>query len=227
MNFLDNRLLIIILAVLGAYWTVGWYLPGLILSTTMAVFAVLAGLAIIIRYFQGVYGVLIRGDRSATEDGAHLAAVGIPAIAAAIVYGGLYTLAWNIAGQPDSWLNTPASGFSRLLLVGGCVALYLTPDVQRRRLSLPSVIWLILIMASAVLTAFMLGAYVGTDQLNDRLRVRPTDYPLCPEERPVWVAGNSEYFHMEDSPWRARVIPRRCFTSPEEALQAGYHPLPS
>lgn len=228
MTFIPNRLLFIITLALAGYWSLGWYVPGLWLSTTLAIFSVLVGLAIVIKYFRGVYGVLIKGDRSDDEDGAHLAALGIPAIAASVVYGGMFTLAWNLVGQPPDWLGTPASNFSRLLLVLGCVAFYFTPDVQRTRLKLSSVIWLVVIMTTAVLSAFVLGLYVSNEKLIDLNNVRPASYPSCGMDRPYWVAANSSYFHFaETSPWAPRIVPRRCFTSPEEAEAAGFIPSPS
>lgn len=226
-SFLNNRLLTAIILALAAYWSLGWYIPGAFLSITLSIFSVLAGLAITVRYFQGVYGVIVRGDRSDDGDGAHLAAIGIPAIAASIVYGGMFTLAWNLAGAPQEWLGTPASNFSRVLLVSGCIALYLTPDVQRERLSLPSVIWLVILGATAVLAAFLLGAYVGQDKLIDINRIRAVSLPVCEDSRPIWVASNSTLFHGPDSPWHDRIVPRRCFATPLEAVLAGFHPAPS
>lgn len=173
MNFMPNKLIFIVFVLLGAYWSLGWYVPGLWLSTTLAIFSVLVGLAIVVKYFRGVYRVLIKGARSEDEDGAHLAALGIPAIASSVVYGGMFTLAWNLAGQPPDWLGTPASNFSRLLLVLGCVAFYFTPDIQRQQLKLSSVVWLVVIMTTAVLSAFILGLYVSNDRLID---VNRTDH---------------------------------------------------
>lgn len=228
MNFMPNKLLFVVTVLLGAYWSLGWYVPGLWLSTTLAIFSVLVGLAIVVKYFRGVYRVLIKGARSEDEDGAHLAALGIPAIASSVVYGGMFTLAWNLAGQPPDWLGTPASNFSRLLLVLGCVAFYFTPDIQRQQLKLSSVVWLVVIMTTAVLSAFILGLYVSNDRLIDVNRIRPITYPACPEDRPYWVASSSGYFHFaETSPWAPKIIPRRCFTSPEEAVAAGYVAAPS
>lgn len=223
MSFVQNRLLLLVTLTLAAYWSLGWYIPGALLSITLSVFSVLVGVAIIFRYFQGVYGVLIRRERSEDGDGAYLAAIGIPSIAASIVYGGMFNLGWIIAGTPDDWLGTPASNFSRLLMVGGCVALYLTPDVQRERFSIPSLIWLSILMVTAVVTAFVLGAFVGNECLFD---IRPVSYPDCRTEKPVWVANNSRYFHTEDSPWRAEVVPRRCYKTVEEAQKAGFRPVP-
>lgn len=223
MSIPRNRLLFNICLGLAAYWSLGWYVPGVILSTTLAVFSLLCGLAIIFKYFEGWYGVLFRGDRSAEHARAHLGAIGIPGIAASVVYGGLFTLSWNIAGQPPDWLGTPASNFSRLLLVASCVALYMTPDDQRDRLSLPSSIWLTILMITAVVTAFILGAYAGDDQ---RPELRPISWTLCPPDRPFWVATHSPYFHSEQSPWRALVKPRRCFKSGDEAQKEGFKAAP-
>lgn len=162
---MKNHLLALSLLGFAAYWTIGWYIPSVILSTSMAVFSIFIGAAILLKYAHAFWLVVFKGIRSESGDGAHLAAIGIPSIAASVVYGGLYILAWNAAGQPESWIGTPASNFARLLLIGGCVALYLTPDVHKDKLSLPAIIWLVAILFTAVVTSFILGVYVGADRL--------------------------------------------------------------
>lgn len=174
----QNHLLASVFCALLAYWVLGALIPGYVLSVGLGVFSILIGLAILIRYSRGMYGVLIMGERSPEGDGAHLAVIGIPAIAGAIVYGGLFTLSWNLAGQPSEWLATPASNFSRLLLTLGCIALYLTPDVDKQKLQLPGLVWLVTIVVSAIVTAFLLGTYVGTDRLQETLPWRPKPVPL-------------------------------------------------
>lgn len=222
MKISGNPLLLITLIGLTAYWSLGWWVPNLVMSSSMSVFSVLIGAAIMVRYSSGFYHVLFQGQRSPREDGAHLAAIGIPSIAASIVWGGVFTLLWNFNGQPESWIGTPASNFSRLLLVGGCVALYLTPGVEKQRLSLPAVAWLTAILATAITAAFLLGAYLGDDALT-RL-TRPVSYPQCPPDRPYWAASHSSLYHGPESPYRAQVVPRRCFATEGEAQDAGLSP---
>lgn len=224
MKVTKNQFLINICLGLAAYWSLGWYIPGPILSVSLSVFAVLVGLAIIFKYFQGWYGVLWRGERSPEHRMAHLGAVGIPAVAASVVYGGVFTLCWNIAGTPVDWLGTPTSNFSRVLLVAGCVALYLTPDDERGKYSLPSQVWLIILFITAVISAFLLGTYVGEDR--PRFVVRPAHWAECTSEQTVWVASGSKYYHGPESPWRDLVKARGCFVSAEEARVAGFLPAP-
>lgn len=218
-----NQLLFNICLVLAAYWSLGWYIPGVILSVTLSVFSILVGVAIIVKYFQGWAGVLFRGDRSKEHAHAHLGAIGIPAIAASVVYGGLFTLFWNLAGNPPDWLGTPTSNFSRLLLVGGCVALYLTPDDQRDKLSLTSTIWLMILLVTAMLSAFLLGAYVNEERPT--FMSRPASWTECPMSRPLWAATSSHYYHGPESPWRDLVKPRGCFATEAEAQLAGFRPV--
>lgn len=224
MNITRNQLLINICVALAAYWTLGWYVPGAILSVTLSVFAVLVGLAIIFKYFQGWYGVLWKGERSPEHKRAHLGAIGIPGVAASVVYGGVFTLLWNLFGQPPDWLGTPASNFSRLTLVASCVALYMTPDDLRGKYSLPSQVWLIILFVTATITAYLLGAYV-----EDRPQfsvIRPAHWAECTREKPVWIASGSKYYHGPDSPWRELVRARGCFATAEEARVAGFLPPP-
>lgn len=221
---IKNPLLLVTIAALAAYWSIGWYIPGVILSSSMAMFSILIGAAIIVRYSSGFWHVLVEGGRSDREDGAHLAALGIPSIAASIVWGGVWTLCWNMSGQPDSWLGTPTSNFSRALLIAGCIALYLTPDVQRERLSLPGVMWLTAIMVTAVFTAFLLGAYLGNEPVKAAIQSQRVSHPVCPEDRPYWSATHSNVYHGPDSPHRVLVKPRRCFATAREAEAQGYQP---
>ena len=218
-----NPLLAVTIISLAGYWSVGWFIPGFILSSAMSVFSILIGAAVLVRYSTGFYNVLFRHARSKAQDGAHLAALGIPSIAASIVWGGLFTLSWNIAGQPEHWLATPASNFSRVMLIAGCIALYLTPDVQKERLSLPGVMWLAAIMLTAVFTAFILGAYVGNDAVNGLFS--RASYSTCPGDRPLWAASGSHLYHGPDSPYRMLVKPRMCFRTDEEAQEAGFRPV--
>lgn len=218
---MKNRILALTLLGFTLYWSLGWYIPSVILSSSMAVFSVLIGAAILVKYAAVFWAVVVRGVRSDQGDGAHLAAIGVPSIAASIVYGGLYVLAWNAAGQPETWLCTPAANFSRLLLIGGCVALYLTPDVQRDRLSLPAVMWLAAILLTAVFTAFVLGAYVGSDTVRGLFRPLTVSQPFCPPEMPFWEASSSSYVHGPDSPYRQLVRPRMCFRTAEKARSLG------
>lgn len=227
MKLPQNMLLALTLTFLLAYWSVGWLVPPLVLSLSLAVFSMIIGGAVLVRYASLFWRVLVRGERSGKDDGAHLAALGIPSIGAAIVWGGMFTLLWNINWQPDHWLGTPVSNFSRVLLSAGCVSLFLTPDVERQRLALPGVIWLAAIGITAVVAAFALGAYVGSDGRVPFARpFMRADFPSCPVGRPVWGARWSMYYHTEASPYRAQVLARRCFLSEEEAQAAGFQPVP-
>ena len=216
----NNPLLAITLLGLLGYWSIAWFIPGFILSSAMSVFSILIGAAILVRYSAGAVQVLFFGARSENGDGAHLAALGIPSIAASIVWGGLFVLAWNIAGQPESWLATPVSNFSRVMLIAGCVALYLTPDVDRRHLSLPGVVWLVALLITAAVVAFLLGLSAQSE--FTRRIMGPSDFATCPKDRPIWGASGSKIYHAPDSPWRALVNPRRCFRNSEEAQAAGF-----
>lgn len=55
-----------------------------------------------------------------------------------------------------------------------------------------------------------------------RLAMRETNHPVCPATRPIWgTAGNT--YHEPSSPYRQQVKrPVRCFTSVEEAREAGF-----
>ena len=226
----SNGLLSGILLFLAAYWSLGWYVPGFLLSVSMSILSVLVGFAILWGHFNGFVGVLFRKDRDPSGSGAHLAAISIPGIALSVIYGGFWTLAYNLAGQPQDWLGTPASNFSRVILVASCIGLYFTPDIRHHKVPISNLIWLAVLFVTASMTAFILGLYVqpGFVVVDSGGGVRPIAYPTCPDDRPVWVASNSMYFHIADeSTWAPRVIPRRCYKTPEEAVAAGFEPSPS
>ena len=127
-----------------------------------------AGAVTLFRYAPDAWEIVVRGRRAqAAEDGdgSHLAAYGVTLLAAGSCYVGLYGLLWTYIGQPGTWLGTAYSGFGRAIMFAGFGLLFLSPGVTRRGIRLPMKVWVIALIAAALLAAFLLGTRVGDGQL--------------------------------------------------------------
>ena len=223
MKIANNSLLLILLGFMAIYWLFGWYIPNILLSGTVSIFSVLIGIAVTYRYSRGVYSVLVRGVRSQGEDNAHLGALGIPAVAAGVVYGGLYNLVWNYMGTPPEWIGTPMSNFGRVLMAVGFVGLFFSPDAARHRITLSSAAWAISILLTAVIVAFLMGARVGSEVQPIRRFLYGVNHPVCPIDQPI-MGTVGRIYHTLDSPYRSLSKPRVCFATEGDARRAGFRP---
>lgn len=220
-----NPLLVFTVAALAAYWSLGWYVPNVIFSVAFSVLSFLMGAAISRVYGEAFFNVLFRRERSGEGDGAHLGVLGVFSIATSFIWGGAFTFFWNILGQPEQWLGTPASNFSRLLLIAGCVCLYFAPSISKQRVSVPSVAWIIIALVTAASAGLAVGIFVGKNDVGGIFRSAHANYSTCPGDRPYWVGSASQTYHGPDSPYRMLIAPRRCFATEEEALAEGYRPI--
>lgn len=217
-----NPLLIFTVLALAAYWSIGWYVPNVIFSVAFSVLSFVMGAAICRIYGEAFFNVLVRRERSSDGDGAHLGVLGVFSIALSFIWSGGFTLIWNLMGQPDTWLGTPASNFSRALLIAGCVCLYFAPSVTKQKVSIPSVTWLVIAVAAAFSAGFAVALYVGQNDVGGLFRSSHANYSTCPWDKPYWVGSSSQTFHGPESPYRMLIAPRRCFGSEQEAIAAGY-----
>lgn len=217
-----NPLLVFTVAALAAYWSIGWYVPNVIFSVAFSVLSFLMGAAISRVYGEAFFNVLFRRERSGEGDGAHLGVLGVFSIALSFIWSGVFTLTWNLMGQPDTWLGTPPSNFSRLLLIAGCVSLYFAPSVTKQRVSIPSVAWLVIALATAASAGLAVGLFVGQNDVGGLFRPSHANFSTCPWDKPYWVASSSQTYHGPDSPYRMLMAPRRCFGTEEEAVAAGF-----
>lgn len=228
-NFLNNRLLLGIVLSLVVYWLSGEFMPATTFSAAVSVFLMVAGVAALARFSSAAWSIVIHQRRSDEDDGGHWAAIGVTALAAGAVYAGGFNLVWLVNGQPMSWIGTPGSNLGRGLMAAGFLCLFLSPDTARNRISLPSVLWLVVIGTTMTATAFMLGTQFSPDPRAGTLWVEPVipslagpTYPQCPPARDVWGVASSKLYHTTDSPYRPLITPDRCFTNAGEAERAGY-----
>lgn len=222
---LQNPLLLFTIGALTAYWTLGWYVPNNIFSVAFSVLSFLMGAAISWVYGRAFFNVLFRRERSADGDGAHLGVLGVFSIAASFIYSGIFTLAWNVVGQPDTWLGTPLSNFSRLLLIAGCIALYFAPNIVEQRVRVPTLTWAIIAIITAASAGIAVGLYIGQNDIGGMFRHASSSYSTCPKDKPYWVGSSSQTYHGPSSPYRMLMAPRRCFATEDDALAAGFKPI--
>lgn len=161
MKLHKNYLLLSMVIGLSAYFVVDDYIISPAVNSGFALLGMLLGGAIVVRYLPGLWDVLIKGRRSELQDGAHLAVIGVSFVAFSIVYSGAYSLAWSFFGRDDSWIGSPSSQIGRVLMIIGCLGLYLAPDVNNQQLRVNSVLEVAVIVILAAAVAFALGTYFG------------------------------------------------------------------
>jgi len=226
---MNNRLLLGSLLALLAYWTTGYLTPAPWLSSFASLGLLVFSAFSAWRYGMPAFEIVVLGRRSGEEgaEGSHLAIYGTALIALGSFYIGTFGLLWVYFDQPAHWLGTPASGFGRALAAAGFLMLYSSPDVTRTGIRLPNVIMLTVIALAAMLLAFFLGTQVRDDEAGSAEHIRfmqrhGDDRPMCSPAKPIWVSSHGHAYHTPDSPYRALVVPVRCYPSEAAAQAAGY-----
>jgi hypothetical protein len=225
----NNRLLIVSVVVVAFYWLIGPALPSPYLAGVLSLLLLIAGTLTLAQYIAPTYEILFHQKRSEDERGrgSHLAIYGIFLFSFGSVWAGGFGVLWNMAGQPPDWLGTAMSNFGRLCHIAGFFLMQVSPDVTKEGIELRGRWWLVTI-GSIVLVGigFWLGVQLRTFEASyawRELHVGAVDRPACPDDRAVW-GSSSKVYHTQDSPYRAQIIPVRCFATKEEAERAGFKP---
>lgn len=219
----NRRMLLASLVLLSAYVIAGVIIPTPYVSSASSLLLLVCGTFVSARYTPVAYNVLFNNDRSSGvgEEGSHKAVYGIALIANGSVYVGLFGLLWVAMDQPATWLATWYSGLGRAIMGAGFWLLFISPDASRPQAGLPRTIWLIVIMAAALLLAFLLGQRVGSSELQTGWQ-GARSVVACPAGFDV-IGSQNKVYHVPSSPYRPMVqVPRRCFISVAEAKRAGF-----
>jgi len=228
-KIIENRLLLVFASAIALYWLGGLFIPSLIFSTTVSLFLLIFGGITFLRYAPSSFEILFKGIRNEDAEGSHLAALGVTSLALGSVYVGLWSLTWNMYGQPLSWISTPSSLFGRGMMGLGFLLLFISPDVSRKGLKLPEGFLIICLAIIALMVAFFMGTKFDNQRTtviapNSYAVLAPTDSPGCTKDRPIMgnVSGSRKIYHMPSSPYRSTTYPERCFATEDEAKENGF-----
>lgn len=225
MQLKSNRLLLVSILALALYFGTGPLLPDPYLSSTVSLYVLTTGAALVLFYWRGFVDILFRRQRSVEDPGSHIGVYGAILAGMGAVIGALFNLAWVRAGSPPDWIGTVFSNLGRVLTATGYACLVVSPHIGRDGVLMPRQTTLVAMSVVVAVAAFVLGTQVRPteppmwpDVWYDHTR------PICAPDRPVWGVSSSRIFHTPDSRYRSLVIPDRCFRSEWEARVAGYRP---
>lgn len=156
-NIRDNRLLLVSLGLLVAYWVFAPMLPKPYVSSVMSLLSLLAGVLTFSRYVEQTYWIVWHGDRSA--EGGHWAIYGAFLISVGTIWSGGYSLLWVYFGQPEAWTASAFSSFGRGLVAIGFWLMAFSPDASRIIAGYPVGFYRMLFMLASVLIAFIAGTH--------------------------------------------------------------------
>lgn len=216
---------------LALYWSVGYLITDPYLSVAISVWLLLTGGLTLLSYAEGAFRVVVLGERDTEGHGGHWAAYGMFLLALGSVYGGIFNLAWVIAGvvagtdPPMSWLGTPQSNFGRILMGVGFAFIWRSPEPTRGAGRNASTLMLIAVGSIAITVAFFAGTMVKQPVPGLTVPVInfAADRPTCPADRPVW-GTRAGIYHTPESAYRRLMSPDRCFRDIGEAQRAGFRP---
>lgn len=215
-----NPLLFWTAVALGAFWSIGFLIPGPVLSMVMSgSVAVISGISLL-STATPVYRILFHGERDQTEKGSHLAVIGSFALSVAAFWLCMFNLSWFLMGQPETWLFTPFSTFSRYAFFWGFLLMFLSPHVGTGSLSIKINPWLIAMIALLIIAAYLLGRYVSNDHTAERQEIILST--ICPRETPIKGNRASMIYHTPASRSYLSTHPEACFRSEQDARVAGY-----
>lgn len=227
---LRNNPLLLGTFILGAsYWIIAPLIENFYLSLFFAMAVTLSSAAALPELAINTFYILFFKKRSMDEQGrgrgSHLAVYGMFLFTFGSVFSGCYGLYWNINGQPTSWIGSAESQFGRACHTAGFILMQFGPTVTKEGFALDRRWWVTVISAAFLVAA---GYYFGmqTKLVQDRGVLSPISEtrPFCPTDRVVWGSSNKIY-HTPDSKYKGMVTkPDECFTSEQEAKEAGFRP---
>ena len=218
MKILENRLLIGIIGALILYWGPGQFLPGPFVSMVASIGLLIFGGMAFAQYAPSAYQIVFHRQRDISEEGSHYWVLGTFIVSAGIIWSGAYEAIWIAAGQPAQWSGTLVSSFGRAMIASGMAMQWWAPKAGAAGIQIKTGLWIWV----AIIVAFIGGMVFNSKfELPESTWRFSMDRPLCPASHPVWGSLNRRY-HLVNSPYRAQVLPVRCFKDAAEAELAGF-----
>lgn len=218
-KILGNRLLLGVLAIPVMCWGPGLLLPGTFVSMFASFMIFLFGAASLAQRWRVIWEVLWEGRRDDENSSSHLGIVGDLLIMVGLIYSGVYGYWYVWAEQPPGWAATMYSSFGRILIGFGLFFNFwmVHQDGNVRRVPQTKG-WVPLGMLAAFIAGCLFMSQLDIEKSWFPERV---DRPACPSDRPIWGTAKGRY-HTQQSPYRAQVIPVKCFATEDEAREAGF-----
>ncbi len=222
----DNHLLLSIMTVIAAYIVTNYVLPNAIFARFMSITLMVSGAAALWRFGPTAWDIVIKKLRSEQDSGSHYLVLGVTLLALGSIYQGGYGFIWDYLGRPDSWVGTWFSRLGQLSIISGFFLLFRSPDITTGPIKIKNAILLAILICLSLIGAFLAGRGSATmdDDLSMYFKVHGYQRPYCSPDKPFWVSGSGK-IHGKDSPYRSMVIPKACFDTKEDAIQAGFSPI--
>lgn len=140
-----------------AYWVFGvlaTYLPdgGPWWSAVVSAWTLITGILLATVAFPRSLSVIRRGVVGPGE----IAVIGISLMVCGMIWTGLFSIIYYLAGRPDSWVG-PVSSFGRGSASMGMLLLFLAPEATREGLRSPRPIVIMIALLLTAVVAFGLG----------------------------------------------------------------------
>lgn len=154
-----NWLLFTLVIVYSAYVAVGMVTPKPYMSSIVGIMAFAAGAFMFMRYASKAWDIVWKQERG--QYGAHNAVLGATELAAGMVYSGMFRLAWNYYGQPDSWVGTWFSSLGLFMIAKGAYRVAISPAEDLQAHKFPEGFWTVVMWLFGLMIAYVAGATFG------------------------------------------------------------------
>ena len=218
-DILTNRLVLILLFIAAIYWSVAFFVPGAIMIEAMGLVAIVVYAAVVVHWTGPAMSAL----RTGQTGGVPQLLLGVVLFVASSDALRIWAQIWRWNDYVDWMVRSPILGFIILSTICSAAMMITSPGASEE--GVPNQNWKFLSIAigvGALVVGFVLGSsYSGRSELPLPV-LASTEKPQCLPDRPFWGNRASGIVHGPASPFRHMVVPDACFSSEDEARNAGY-----
>lgn len=220
--FLRNRLVLAMAGITVLYWSAFYIagVPGFVLIQTATLVLMFMLLGVMWKWALPTIADLAQGRSSGSTQ--LMLGILIWAISSEVVLG--WTFAWRYLDNPEWMVDHPILGFARMWSAVGAALMITSAGARTGPITPASWIWISIASCLGGIVAGMLimSSFQTPHVALDGNAVYREGRFICTQSWPV-VVSSSGVYHTMDSPFRAMVEkPVACFTSVEEAREAGF-----
>lgn len=150
---MKDRPALIIALLIATYWIVFPLAPKPKGSDAIAVGAVCAGIFLAWQYIETFLAILFKRERRP----GWVAILCVTGFGIGMVVSGTYRLVWNRHDQPVEWIGTATSTFGLAILMASAFGLGLSHTLTKVEGSYPGGFWRAVLVALAIVVAFVTG----------------------------------------------------------------------